>query len=600
MKQRLSYILKTYLVTVMIFVMAKVGFMLSYSGQQAFTVTDIIQVLYHGLTLDLSTALYILILPWLLTIATVWLPVRVALFRLYYIVVALVFALAFTADTSLYAFWGFKLDATCLDYLSTPTEAMASVTTGYLLLRLLVVIILTTLVSWIYRRLCPTAFQPMTRRWPSLVVFLISIPLFIIGIRGGLGESTTNIGQAYYSQNQFLNHSAVNPVFSFLSSLENTSSYIPDYRFDSDEECQKTIGELFPTESIDSDTLLNTTRPDIVIILMESAGEQFATAMPRLQQLKRQGVFFNRCYANSWRTDRGTLCTLSGYPSFPTSSLMKMPAKSRQLPSIASSLQAQGYHTAYLYGGDINFTNMRSYLLATGFERLHWQKDYTVEQQRSAQWGVRDDITFGTLYEMIRHGHSPYLIGYSTLSTHDPWDVPTHTREDKVANAFSYLDGCLFSFVERLKKTPQWQNLLLIILPDHSMDYDGISEHDSRRNLIPMLWLGGAVKHPAVVSHVCNQTDLPATLLGQLQLPHQQFRYSRDVLSKNYTQPFAVHTYNNGISVIDTTGFALYDLNTEQIAVDQSPVSQQLIHRGQMVLQAAAQEMRNMNKTPKP
>ena len=72
------------------------------------------------------------------------------------------------------------------------------------------------------------------------------------------------------------------------------------------------------------------------------------------------------------------------------------------------------------------------------------------------------------------------------------------------------------------------------------------------------------------------------------------------MLSKNYTQPFVVHTYNNGISVIDTTGFALYDLNTEQIAVDQSPVSQQLIHRGQMVLQAAAQEMRNMNKTPKP
>ena len=521
MKQRLSYILKTYLVTVMIFVMAKVGFMLCYSGQQAFTVTDIMQVVYHGLTLDLSTALYILILPWLLTIATVWLPVRVAIFRIYYIVVALAFALAFTADTSLYAFWGFKLDATCLDYLSTPTEAMASVTTGYLLLRLLVVIILTTLVSSIYRRLCPTAFQPVTHRWPSLVLFLISIPLFIIGIRGGLGESTTNIGQAYYSQNQFLNHSAVNPVFSFLSSLENTSSYIPDYRFDTDEECRHTIGELFPTESIHSDTLLSTTRPDVVIILMESAGEQFAAAMPRLQQLKRQGIFFNRCYANSWRTDRGTLCTLSGYPSFPTSSVMKMPAKSRQLPSIASSLRAQGYHTAYLYGGDINFTNMRSYLLATGFERLHWQKDYTVEQQRSAQWGVRDDITFGTLYEMIRHGHSPYLIGYSTLSTHDPWDVPTHTREDKVENAFSYLDGCLFRCVERLKKTPQWQNLLLIILPDHSMDYDGISEHDSRRNRIPMLWLGGAVKHPAVVSHVCNQTDLPATLLGQLQLPHQ-------------------------------------------------------------------------------
>ena len=46
----------------------------------------------------------------------------------------------------------------------------------------------------------------------------------IIGIRGGLDESTTNIRQVYFSQNQFLNHSAVNPVFSFLSSFEKTDS----------------------------------------------------------------------------------------------------------------------------------------------------------------------------------------------------------------------------------------------------------------------------------------------------------------------------------------------------------------------------------------
>jgi hypothetical protein len=42
----------------------------------------------------------------------------------------------------------------------------------------------------------------------------------IIGIRGGIDEYTTNIRHVYFSQNQFLNHSAVNPVFSFLSSLE--------------------------------------------------------------------------------------------------------------------------------------------------------------------------------------------------------------------------------------------------------------------------------------------------------------------------------------------------------------------------------------------
>lgn len=610
MKQRIWYILKTYLLTVAIFAIAKVVFMLSYHHAHSFAFTDICQVIWHGLSLDLSTALYFLIVPWLLTVASLWLPIKAYIFKGYYILMALAFSLAFVADTSLYAFWGFKLDASCLDYLSTPTEAMASVTTLYLLVRILLILLTFFLVFMAYSRLCgtPAARTALTGREDGshglrgrlsleVCIYALMIPFIIIGIRGGIGESTTNIGQVYYSQQQFLNHAAVNPVFSFLASFEKTASYIPDYHFDDDEKCQQVIHELFPTESINSDTLLNTTRPDIVIVLLESAGELFAPFMSHLQSLKQQGISFDSCYANSWRTDRGTVCTWSGFPSFPTSSVMKMPSKSRQLPSIARSLQDEGYHTTYLYGGDINFTNMRSYLLSTGFERLHWQKDYTLEEQKSAQWGVRDDITCNTLYDMITHEKSPFLIGYSTLSTHDPWDVPVKIRDNEIENAFSYLDQCINTLVERLKKTPQWKNLLLILLPDHSMDFNGISEHDARRNHIPMVWIGGAVKAPKAVSVICNQTDLPATLLGQLQLSHRQFRYSRDVLSKNYTQPFAVHTFNNGISVIDPSGFALYDLNTQKAAVEQSLVSQQLIYRGKMVLQAATEAIKNMNKT---
>ena len=610
MKQRIWYILKTYLLTVAIFAIAKVVFMLSYHHAHSFAFTDICQVIWHGLSLDLSTALYFLIVPWLLTVASLWLPIKAYIFKGYYILMALAFSLAFVADTSLYAFWGFKLDASCLDYLSTPTEAMASVTTLYLLVRILLILFTFFLIFMAYQRLCgtPATRTALTSKEDGshgsrgrlsleVCIYALMIPFIIIGIRGGIGESTTNIGQVYYSQQQFLNHAAVNPVFSFLASFEKTASYIPNYHFDDDEKCQQLIHELFPTESINSDTLLNTTRPDIVIVLLESAGELFAPFMPHLQSLKQQGISFDSCYANSWRTDRGTVCTWSGFPSFPTSSVMKMPSKSRQLPSIARTLQDEGYHTTYLYGGDINFTNMRSYLLSTGFERLHWQKDYTLEEQKSAQWGVRDDITCNTLYDLITHEKSPFLIGYSTLSTHDPWDVPIKTRDNEIENAFSYLDQCINTLVERLKKTPQWKNLLLILLPDHSMDFNGISEHDARRNHIPMVWIGGAVKAPKAVSVICNQTDLPATLLGQLQLSHRQFRYSRDVLSKNYTQPFAVHTFNNGISVIDPSGFALYDLNTQKADVEHSPVSQQLIYRGKMVLQAATEAIKNMNKT---
>ena len=77
---------------------------------------------------------------------------------------------------------------------------------------------------------------------------------------------------------------------------------------------------------------------------------------PNLDRLAREGVVFSECYANSYRTDRGVLSTLSGYPSFPQHSVMKMPAKSRSLSGIAQALQGVGYKTDFLYGGDANFT----------------------------------------------------------------------------------------------------------------------------------------------------------------------------------------------------------------------------------------------------
>jgi phosphoglycerol transferase MdoB-like AlkP superfamily enzyme len=178
--------------------------------------------------------------------------------------------------------------------------------------------------------------------------------------------------------------------------------------------------------------------------------------MPNLNRLKRKGIWFSHCYGNSFRTDRGTVCALSGYPSFPTTSVMKIPKKAGTLPSIAKTLQKAGYATSYLYGGDINFTNMRSYLIATGWEQLHWKADYTSEEQSSAKWGVRDDITFKTLFDQICATDSTqrFLMGYSTLSSHEPWDVPIHKYNDKEKNAFSYLDDCIGKFVSQLKGTP--------------------------------------------------------------------------------------------------------------------------------------------------
>lgn len=611
LKQRLFYLLRIYILTVLLLEAGKVAFMCYNRQGHPFAWSDVGDVLANGLSLDLSTALYVLAVPFLLTFVRIWTDraenVLRWVLRVYYAVIALVLSLAVVADACLYPFWGFKLDASCLQYLATPAQAFASVSVGFLLCGVFILILLVVGIYFLYTRVRYTVGHTRFQKGRAIgetLLYVVLIPLMVIGIRGGLGESTTNIGQVYYSQNQFLNHSAVNPVFSFLSSFEKSANHIVDYDFFDGEECDRLMEGLYPTVSERVDTLLTTERPNIVLILLESSGSMFTKeggreeVMPRLSRLMDEGVYFENCYANSYRTDRGTVCTMSGYPSFPTSSVMKMPKKTRHLPGIANTLRSVGYNTAYLYGGDINFTNMRSYLVTIGYEDLHWMTHYTMEEQHSANWGVRDDITFGTLYEMMEEAAKegkPYLIGYSTLSSHEPWDVPTKVLDDEILNAFHYLDRCIGDFIDRLKASPMWDNTLVIMLPDHSINYGGIGQENPQRNRIPLVWTGGAVREPRRIPQLCNQTDLAATLLGQLGIPHDQYTYSRDVLGSNYHYPFAVHNYNHGFSIVDSTGFMVHDLNAGRTIVDQTTDEVRLERMGKAILQATTHNLKTMN-----
>ena len=96
------------------------------------------------------------------------------------------------------------------------------------------------------------------------------------------------------------------------------------------------------------------------------------------------------------------------------------------------------YRTDFLYGGDINFTNMKSYLLGSGYQHLTADIDFPSSQRQNA-WGVNDDITFDYLYDqLIGRKESPWHTAFLTLSSHEPFEVPFHKLEEARPNAFAF------------------------------------------------------------------------------------------------------------------------------------------------------------------
>ena len=157
-----------------------------------------------------------------------------------------------------------------------------------------------------------------------------------------------------------------------------------------------------------------------------------------------------------------------------------------------------------------------------------------------------------------------------TLSSHEPWDVPMQRKfDDEELNAFYYLDKCIGEFVDKLKAHQLWDNTLLIILPDHGSRYQSYGYESRITCHIPLIWTGGAVKIQKDIDVLCNQSDLAATLLGQMGIPHEEFLFSRDVLSSSYRHPFATYSYTNHIALIDSTNqYHLYDLQDSRIEED--------------------------------
>jgi phosphoglycerol transferase MdoB-like AlkP superfamily enzyme len=603
MKAKILLIIKCFAAWLPLFAIQKPLFMLYNSAGKGYGCVDYINVILNGLKLDCTVAGYLTVIPLLLTLVSVWGAEKICktILNGYFIVVATIVSAVFATDMALYEYWGFRLDSTLFFYLKSPKDAMASVPIGQFIAQFALFIVYGGFVYWILRKFILKGFNTGKEASSSIIGKLSSsIALAIMGglmfipIRGGVTTSTANVGMVYFSNDQFLNHSAINPCFSLIASLSKQQDFSKQFDFYQEDERERIFNSIRKTECDSVPKLLNTERPNVLVILLESfsanvieplGGEKGVT--PCLNAIAKEGILFTNVYANSFRTDRGTVAALNGYLAQPTTSIMKYPAKSQTLPSIALALDSVGYECDMLYGGDINFTNMRSYFFSSGYGKITSDKDFLLKN-RMSKWGANDDVTFHHLYEDIkgRSTKRPWHTMFLTLSSHEPFEVPYNRLSDPYANSVAFTDSCLGDFITKMKELPVWKNTLIVLVADHGYRYPAdIKDYEPRRFHIPLLWIGGAVKEPMVVDKIANQTDLAATLLSQLGLPHGKFIFSKDIFCPSSPE-YAFFTYPNCFGWIDESGVSVMDNDSGATLLSEPAENEeQRLSKGKALLQ---------------
>lgn len=626
MKQIIWFV-KTYATFVVLFVLQKPLFLFLEKGSATQPVdnifTELPAVIWHGLPLDLSMAGYLSVIPGFLSIAVVWLKRDLVkpIMNIYFIIASLFITCSFLLNASLYPYWKYPLDSTPLFYFFTsPADAIASVSIWQVILSIVILIVLTIGV-WFTLRMRGEKRQQYSRygygyegfgrgkrnrfddfdrhRGRTSIILLLLTGLLFLPIRGGITVSTMNTGQAYYSQNAYLNHSAVNPLFSLMESITHQEDFASQYRFMKDKEADKIFATMTSTSDENTYPLLNEATfkkgtPDILIVIMESFASDIMPSMGSykdvavcLDSIAQQSILFTRFYANSFRTDRGMVSILSGYPAQPTTSIMRYPRKTSQLPSIARNLaKYKNYKTTYYYGGDADFCNMRSYLVSQGYQHIISDANFPIEDKLS-KWGVPDHIVAARMMKDIKAQQNekrPMLRILQTSSSHEPFEVPYHRLKDKRLNAFAYTDSVMGAIVREYRKLPRWKNTLIVFVPDHVGGYkENLNDHDRSRYQIPLILAGGAISRPMKVGIIGSQHDIAATLLGQLGVEHREFTFSKNMMS-DATPKFAFFAVNDAFGIVSEENSLIYDNRAKRIVYDKGEKGFNL-KRGQAYLQ---------------
>lgn len=567
---------------------------------------DLLGVLGHGVKLDMAIAGYLTVLPALILLMGEWLEGKyiLPLWRLLFVFLSFGTALFYSVNIGLYAYWGFPLDSTPLLYLKTsPTDTMASMTMWEIVYRCMIIIVSSVLTYLLFEYiLVPKQLfggrkrVPVRRKIIKTTFLLIITALLILPIRGGLGTGTNHTGSVYFSQNIRLNHAAVNPIFSFVESVLHKVDIGSQFRFMDDNEANRIFdGMVYTQLRKDNDSLKFITKPNVIVIMLESfskyimsEGGHLTGVTPNLDSIKKEGWYFDQFYANTVRTDRAIVSILSGLPAQPSMSIMDMPNKSTQLPSIARSLRSNGYTTSFYYGGDTNYSNMQSYVVGTGYQNVVSDKSFP-SSQITSKWGVHDGIVFDRILKDIDEmgKNNPFLITMMTLSSHEPFDVPYESQfTDEALNAFAYTDHELGRFMDSLKTKPLWKNTLVVIVPDHLGAYpDIIDNYQLWRYEIPFILTGGIVSNSKTIHIIGSQNDIAATILGLLDVDHSDFVFSKDLLDYNAPH-FAFLVFPDAsFGMVTEQNQVLYDGIPNSVIWDRGEIKGENINRAKAYLQ---------------
>ena len=553
---------------------------------------EMLKTFIYSLYLDTSVASYYMIIPYFFININLWIGDKKWLKNIHkiYMMIFIIISMGLIlSEPPLFAEWKIKTNYKALWHVMMNPSEMFRISTNFILVIFTIIFFLWIYFSYkIINRKIFTIKGKVRKNWYLRIAFPLIFPFLLLGgIRGGVNPIPISQSDVYFSNNNVLNLATVNTVWNLGQSYFANRFYLdnnPYTKIEEKEAIERTKKLLFVEENGERTQVLNSETPNVIFIIMESWSADFIEKLegykgiaPNFNRLTNEGLLFKKCVASATLSDRAMASIFSSFPTQPETSIANTYSKYIKLPSIGKTFKSKGYNTSFVFGGDLAYGNIGTYLRDGGIDNITEEKHFkkmNIDLSKEGivgRLGYQDEVTFDYLYKSLETKKEPFFAGFFSLSTHSPYDMPKEgipnfdfKRDNEYMKSGYYADIYLGKFIDKIKEKDWYKNTLVVIMADHShgtpspYNYRGWKYHH-----IPMLWLGGALKENykgKLYDKFTNQENISKSLFNQLgwYSEAKKYKWSRDMFNSNYKN-FAYLAFSNGYGMITPKGGVSYD-----------------------------------------
>jgi phosphoglycerol transferase MdoB-like AlkP superfamily enzyme len=533
-------VLKLSIIVLLLMFSSRLYLFLNYGTMSNYSYSELFDAFFLGFRLDASMVAYInalgvllMFMIWFFRISFIQ-KYLYSFYRLYFVLFLSVLAGFTFTDLTYFSFFGEHSTLMIFGVFDDDTEALIRTAINnynVVLISLLIVSFFAFLYFIIFKILKVNKKIELEINWlKQLSVFLfILIGVALMG-RGSIGVFPLAYSISDVSQDPLVNKLPQTPGFAILDSYTQYSkSKSGNYNL------IKTLGykgkmpEAFETykhtTNIDRTNLLNnlvqkTSKneklkgrlPHVVVVMVESFGMPLLdyqsdsfNIMGRLKKHFEEDILFTSFISTSNGTIvslEPTLLNITARPkstSFAQSSYLNTHFRQAS----ARVYKDAGYETNFVYGGDLFWRNVGSFMSRQGFDHTRGKGAIAKSLNKninliSHDWGVFDEYLYEYVYQKLENATSPQFIFVLTTNNHPPYTIPKDYKSNRLEVSkdlkdhitgdidlvkrrfkdYAYAVDSLGGFLDEVKASSLAQNSVIAVTADNNT-VEGVMRYDN-------------------------------------------------------------------------------------------------------------------------